>query len=250
MWALPGLHRQTLSEVGFAPTIGVMTELIVIRHGETDWNREHRFQGQIDVPLNATGLAQAQRLAQRMVDEPIDLIVCSDLRRTRETADAVADLHGRAPRLLPLPEALWREQSFGVLEGLDVPTIQREHAALWQRWIRHDADYTLPGGGESNQTFHARVMRALKQLVERHAGQRLMVVSHGGVLDMLWRTVQGQALSGPRECEIPNTGINRLRWTTPGAQAGGLQILRWAEADHLAGLPPQPSTAQIRHEGP
>ena len=65
---------------------------------------------------------------------------------------------------------------------------------------------------------------------------------HGGVLDMLWRRAHGLPLHGPRECAIPNTGINRLRWAD-----GRLQIVRWAQADHLDGLPEQPSTAQSRH---
>jgi 2,3-bisphosphoglycerate-dependent phosphoglycerate mutase len=219
-----------------------MTELIVIRHGETDWNRQHRFQGQIDVPLNDIGLEQADRLASRLKHEALDVLVCSDLQRAQATAEAVARQHDQAPRMALLPEALWREQGFGVLEGLDVPTIRSRHADLWAQWVRHDADYALPEGGESNRAFHARVMQALQQLVARHAGRRVLVVSHGGVLDMLWRTAHGLPLSGPRACEIPNTGINRLRW-----QGDRLQVLQWADAAHLAGLPPQPSTAQTRH---
>lgn len=218
-----------------------MTDLIVIRHGETDWNRQHRFQGQIDVPLNAIGLEQAERVAQALADEPLDLIITSDLQRARATAEAVARRHRRALQLLPLTEALWREQGFGVLEGLDVPTIRSQHPALWQQWLRHEADYALPGGGESNVMFHARVMRALQSLLAAHAGRRVAVFSHGGVLDMLWRSAQGQPLAGPRTCEIPNTGINRLRW-----DGGALRIVQWAQADHLQGLPPQPSTAQTR----
>ena len=215
----------------------LMTSLIVIRHGETDWNRQHRFQGQIDVPLNPLGLEQARRMGQRLAVEAIDRLVVSDLTRARQTAQALASHHGLALQVEPL----WREQSFGVLEGLDVPTIQRQHADLWSRWTRHEADYALPQGGESNADFHARVMQALQALVAAHAGDRIAVVTHGGVLDMLWRTVQGQALSGPRECEIPNTGINRLRWAD-----GRLQIEQWADVSHLDGLPPQPSTAQSR----
>ena len=214
-----------------------MTSLIVIRHGETDWNRQHRFQGQIDVPLNALGLEQARRLGERLAFEPIDRLVVSDLARARQTAQALAT----HPGLSPLIDPQWREQSFGVLEGLDVPTIQRQHADLWSRWTRHKADYALPQGGESNAAFHARVMQALQALLAAHAGARIAVVTHGGVLDMLWRTVQGLPLSGPRECEIPNTGINRLRWVD-----GRLQIEQWADAAHLDGLPAQPSTAQTR----
>jgi len=213
-----------------------MTELIVIRHGETDWNRQHRFQGQIDVPLNDAGLAQADRLARRLADERIDVLVCSDLQRARRTAEPLL----QARSLAPAVDALWREQGFGVLEGLDVPTIRSQHGALWNQWVRHEADYALPQGGESNTAFHARVMRALQVLVAAHAGRRVAVITHGGVLDMLWRQAHGLPLHGPRECDIPNTGINRLRWA-----GGQLQILQWADADHLAGLPEQPSTAQV-----
>ena len=214
-----------------------MTELIIIRHGETDWNRQHRFQGQIDVPLNAIGLAQAERLGRRLAEEPIDVLVCSDLQRARRTAEPLALPRGLVPQIDPL----WREQGFGVLEGLDVPTIRSQHGPLWDRWVRHEADYALPQGGESNRAFHARVMQALQALLAAHAGRRVAVVTHGGVLDMLWRQAQGLSLTGPRECDIPNTGINRLRWS-----GDTLQILRWAEADHLLGLPEQPSTVQVR----
>ena len=212
-----------------------MTELIVIRHGETDWNRQHRFQGQIDVPLNAIGLEQADRLSRRLADEPVDVLVCSDLQRARSTAEALSRVRG----LQPVIEPLWREQGFGVLEGLDVGTIQQRQADLWSQWTRHDADYALPGGGESNQAFHARVMRAMQVLLVAHAGRRVVVVTHGGVLDMLWRTAHALPLHGARACDIPNTGINRLRWSDDH-----LQIVRWAEADHLGGLPEQPSTRQ------
>ena len=184
-----------------------MTELLFIRHGETDWNLQQRFQGQIDVPLNATGLAQAQRLAARLGGhEPV----------------ALAGL---------------REQNFGVLEGLDVPTIKARHADLWQRWLEQRADFCLPGG-ESLRQFHTRVLGAVRELAaQAPTGQRLAIVTHGGVLDMLWRTVHGQPLDGLRVCEIPNTGINRLRWAS-----GTLRIEQWADAGHLQDLPPQPST--------
>ena len=212
-----------------------MTLLTVIRHGETDWNRQHRFQGQIDVPLNALGLEQARRLSLRLADEAINTVLVSDLQRAGQTAQGLLGVAGRVLHVQPL----WREQGFGVLEGLDVPTIINQHASLWAQWQRHQADYALPQGGESNTAFHARVMAALHALLAAHAGQRVVVVTHGGVLDMLWRTVHGLSLTGPRACEIPNTGINRLRW-----QSGRLWIDGWADAAHLDGLPPQPSTVQ------
>jgi 2,3-bisphosphoglycerate-dependent phosphoglycerate mutase len=209
-----------------------MTELLFIRHGETDWNRQQRFQGQIDVPLNATGRAQAARLAHRLGAEPWDLMVASDLVRTQETAAPLA----AAWKTTPMLDAGFREQSFGVLEGLDVPAIKASHAELWTQWLEHRADFQLPGG-ESLRHFHRRVMQAVEATVTRHAGARIAVVTHGGVLDMLWRSANGLPLDGLRRCEIPNTGLNRLRWVD-----GHLVIDSWADAAHLEGLPEQPST--------
>ncbi|MBK9136763.1 MAG: histidine phosphatase family protein [Betaproteobacteria bacterium] len=210
-----------------------MTELLFIRHGETDWNLQQRFQGQIDVPLNRTGLAQAARLAARLATDPHDVLVASDLERTRQTAAPLA----AGWRMSPALHKGLREQHFGVLEGLDVPTIKARHAELWARWLEHRGDFALPGGGESLQEFHARVLATVRELAEAHPGRRVAVVTHGGVLDMLWRTARGERIEGLRCCEIPNTGLNRLRW-----KDGTLVIESWADAAHLADLPPQPAT--------
>ncbi|MCW5633973.1 MAG: histidine phosphatase family protein [Rubrivivax sp.] len=210
-----------------------MTELLFIRHGETDWNREQRFQGQIDVPLNRTGREQAARVAGRLAGDLHDALYSSDLVRARETAQPLAD----AWRVAAAFSKGLREQHFGVLEGLDVPTIKARHPDLWARWLEHRGDFALPGGGESLRQFHARVLAAVRELAEAHAGRRLALVTHGGVLDMLWRTAHGQPIEGLRTCEIPNTGLNRLRW-----KGGTLVIESWGDAAHLADLPPQPPT--------
>lgn len=203
-----------------------MTEVILIRHGETDWNVQGRFQGQIDVPLNAFGERQAERLAERLVLERVDVLYCSDLLRTRQTA-APAE---RGLQLAAAPDAALREQHFGVLEGLSFDEVRARHPDELASWMLHDPDYTLPEG-ESVRRFHARVVGALHALTARHAGERLAVVTHGGVLDMLYRTVQGLPLTGGRRCEIPNAGINRLR-----VNGDGLEVVSWADDAHLAGL--------------
>ncbi len=210
-----------------------MTELLFIRHGETDWNRQQRFQGQLDVPLNELGLTQAQRLAERLAADKPDAFFSSDLQRALQTAAPLAAQWALAPTLLPG----LREQRFGMLEGLDVPTIQQQHPELWRRWLEHHGDYALPEGGESLRQCHQRVLSTVRELAEQSAGRRVTVVTHGGVLDMLWRTCHGLPLDGLRDCDIPNTGINRLRWAD-----GRLQIDRWADDSHLAGLPEQPPT--------
>jgi probable phosphoglycerate mutase len=214
-----------------------MAHLTLIRHGETDSNRVHRFQGQMDVPLNAVGLLQAARLGERLAGERFDVGVVSDLSRAQATAAPIAQRLNLAMR----PDAGWREQAFGVFEGLEVGDILDRHPDLWRQWVRHDADFTLPGGGESVRVFHARVWSALDALATRHPGQRVLVVTHGGVLDMVWRTVRGQSLSSARACAIPNAGVNRLQWRGPGR----VEIETWGDDTHLAGLPEQPSTVSL-----
>lgn len=214
-----------------------MTELILIRHGETDWNRELRFQGQLDVPLNAIGQEQARRVAERLALQPVHALISSDLQRALQTAEALARRAGHAA---PRTEVGLREQHFGVVEGLRVPDIQSRYPEAWAQWVRFDEHYAFDGG-ECTRDFHARVLGALSALVQRHAGQTLAVVTHGGVLDMVYRSARGLSLSGPRVSEIPNAGINRVR-----LQGEAIEILDWADTRHLADLPPQPVYDQQR----
>jgi len=203
----------------------VTTQLLFIRHGQTDWNLELRFQGQTDVPLNAAGQAQAQRLAARLATDPHERLFCSDLLRARQTAAPLAVAWQQSTVAL----AGLREQHFGVLEGLTAEAIEARHPELWRRWLEADADFEPPGG-ESQRRFHARVLQAVRELAALAGGGRLAVVTHGGVLDMLWRSAHGLPLAGHRACEIPNTGLNRLRWT-----GGSLVVDSWADATHLDG---------------
>lgn len=217
-----------------------MTELILLRHGETEWNRELRFQGQVDVPLNATGHAQAQRLAQRLAGEPIDHLVSSDLSRARQTADPFAR-QVQASRGIGLDvDAALREQAFGRIDGMRVEDIKRDHADVWAGWTQFQSDYVVPDG-ESTRQFHTRVMAALWQLVASHPGRTLAVVTHGGVLDMVFRTARGLGLEGPRQSAIPNAGISRVRM-----QDGVVELLQWADTAHLEGMPAQPVYDQQR----
>lgn len=213
-----------------------MLEMLLIRHGETDWNRELRFQGQVDVPLNATGHEQALRLGMRLASEAVHRLYSSDLVRTVQTASPAAErlaLPGMADRAL-------REQAFGVIDGMSVPDIQRDHPDIWARWLDFDPDYAPPGG-ETQREFHDRVMGAMARLAHAHGGERLVIVTHGGVLDILYRVATGLALGGPRQCDIPNAGINRLR--TDGRH---VDIVSWGEVQHLADLPAQPVYDQAR----
>lgn len=175
------------------------------------------------MPLNALGQAQAQRLGERLAGETGHALLCSDLLRAQQTAQPLARVWSKQPVL----QVGFREQCFGVLEGMDVPTIRQQHPDLWAAWLEHRADFALPRG-ESLRQFHARVLGAVREAADAHPHQAVAVVTHGGVLDMLWRTANGLPLDGLRQCDIPNTGINRLRW-----RSRTLQILQWADTAHL-----------------
>lgn len=221
-----------------------MTRLILVRHGETDWNRQLRFQGQVDVPLNANGRAQAQRVARRLGGEPLHRVVSSDLSRARQTAEPLAELLARRGGPDPLVLPGLREQAFGVVDGLSVDEIKQRHPLAWNRWIAFEADYAFDGG-ESTRGFHERVLAALRELALAHADQTLAVVTHGGVLDMVWRSARALPLYGPRETHIPNGGLNHVQVEWAGEEHR-LAIVQWADVAHLEGLPPQPVYDQAR----
>ncbi len=213
------------------PIMNPMIDLWLVRHGETDWNRELRFQGHLDAPLNALGQQQALRLGAHLAAQVPSPLLASDLLRTRQTAEPLAGQW----QTRTLPETLWREQAFGVIEGLTLQEVHERHPEIVQGWRSLDPDFA-PEGGESRRQFHARVMQAVLALVERSRRQGWLspvVVSHGGVLDMIYRSATGQPLAGPRECPIPNAGLNHVR--TDGVR---FEIVRWAQTDHLQGLPP------------
>jgi 2,3-bisphosphoglycerate-dependent phosphoglycerate mutase len=207
-----------------------MTELILVRHGETDWNRELRFQGHVDVGLNAIGLEQARRLARRLAAERAHRLYVSDLLRARQTAHPVAE----QLRLSTVSEPALREQSFGVVDGMRVDDIKAQHPQAWEGWLRFQEDYGMPGG-ETTRQFHARVLDAVNRLAAEHRGETLVVVTHGGVLDMIYRTARSLGLNGPRQSDIPNAGVSRVR-----VRETGIDIVSWADTAHLTDLPPQP----------
>lgn len=217
------------------------TEIILIRHGETDWNRELRFQGHIDVPLNDLGHEQARRLGLRLAGEPVQHLISSDLMRAQQTAAPAA----RQLDLEIVTSAALREQHFGVVEGMRADEIQSLHPRAWEDWLQFREDHAMPEG-ESARQFHARIIEALGGIATTHAGQKVLVVTHGGVLDMVWRTARGLGLNGPRQSEIPNAGFNRIRMADAAAPER-IEIVDWADTRHLADLPPQPTYDQSRH---
>lgn len=199
------------------------TRIIVVRHGETAWNVDTRIQGQLDIPLNDTGRWQADRLAQALGGEEISAVYSSDLKRAHATATAVAGPAG----LLVHTDMGLRERGFGAFEGRTFAEIEAawpDQALLWRK--REPA--FAPEGGESLLTFRARVTRTAHALAARHPGEQIMLVAHGGVLDVLYRDATGQELQAPRTWELGNAAINRLLWTPEG-----LNLVGWSDTRHL-----------------
>jgi 2,3-bisphosphoglycerate-dependent phosphoglycerate mutase len=200
-----------------------LTRIVAIRHGETAWNVETRIQGQLDIALNATGRRQAARLARALADEPLDAIYASDLARAFETARALA-----AGRAIPLhADAGLRERGFGHFEGLTFTEIEQHHPEGARRWRERDPGFA-PAGGESLAGFQARAVAAVAALAARHRGQHIAVVSHGGVLDALYRAAARLALDAPRTWQLGNASINRLLHGDEG-----FALVGWSDRFHL-----------------
>ncbi len=202
------------------------TRVILIRHGETAWNRATRIQGHTDIPLSALGLAQAERLAGALADEPLAALYSSDLSRARQTAEAV----GRARNLAIQLDAGLRERAFGRFEGLSWEEIDQGYPEDAARWRRREPDFPV-GGGESLNVFSARCLAAARRAAAAHPGQSIALVAHGGVLDCLYRAATQVALDAPRSWQLGNATINRLLATPEG-----FTLVGWNDDQHLAGL--------------
>lgn len=150
------------------------TTILLVRHGETDWNRERRIQGHTDRPLNETGKAQAEALAEQLAGEPVDAVYSSDLLRAHETARIIA--RGKGLEVTTVPDL--RERDFGTWEGLtDEEALLRFPQAQSGHW----------GDAETPEQMGRRVVEALRRIAAGHPGRRVVVVAHGGPLRALLR---------------------------------------------------------------
>jgi probable phosphoglycerate mutase len=199
------------------------TRIIAIRHGETAWNVDTRIQGQLDIGLNDTGRWQAHRLALALAGEPISAIYSSDLFRAWDTARAVSNAAGKQ---VETHEGL-RERGFGVFEGKTFTEIESTWPEEATRWRKRDPAWA-PSGGESLIDMRERITRTASELAARHAGEQIVLVAHGGVMDLLYRAATGQDLQAPRTWQLGNAAINRLLWTPEG-----LTLVGWSDTRHL-----------------
>lgn len=201
------------------------TQLLVIRHGETAWNAEHRIQGHLDIPLSATGVRQAGRLAQRLASERIHAVYSSELARAWLTAEPLAERLG----LEVIPEPRLRERCFGIFEGLTLDEIADQHPAAFQSWRARDPAWAMDGG-ETGQQLIDRVLDAMHDIAGRHRGETVALVTHGGVLDVAYRAARALDWDAPREHQMLNASINRVRVTfSPPA----LAMVDWGDVAHL-----------------
>lgn len=177
--------------------------ICLIRHGETDWNACRRIQGQMDIPLNDNGRAQAEAMSHQACGYRFHGIYSSDLGRAVDTARMLADRCGLEARTMP---AL-RERHFGRLQGLTAAEAAMRYPQIYASYKARDPDCDFETG-ESLLQFSQRVSHALEALIGNHAGQTLALVSHAGVLDMVYRKATGRALRAPRDFSIPNCALN------------------------------------------
>ncbi len=208
-----------------------MTDILLIRHGETAWNAIRKLQGHLDIPLNAEGRRQAKALASALQNEKLDAIISSDLQRAVQTAGEIGRLQGLGTRI----DANLRERYFGGFEGLlysEIPLRFPHEYALWQA---RDPDIMLPSGdgpeakpGESIRQFHTRILAAILYYAQQYQGKKIALVAHGGVLECAYRAAHNLPLHASRDVTIYNASINRF-----SVDGDTLRLCQWGDIRHL-----------------
>lgn len=203
------------------------TQFVVVRHVETVWNREGRIQGHLDSPVTPEGIAQAQALATRLRGIKFDLFVSSDLGRARATAGYIAAEIGMDAVLDPR----LRERNYGIFQGMTRGEAQATHPEVYRRYSEEDVAFALPGG-ESTQACFERSVGCLEEIAACRPGQRILVVTHGGVVDGLYRHTMRLPHVGSRVFSMVNGSLNQFLY-----ERGKWHLESWADVAHLDGNP-------------
>lgn len=200
-----------------------MTHFLIVRHGETLWNRERRMQGQLDSGLSPAGHAQAQALGKRLADAGATLLVSSDLGRTVQTATPIA----AATKLPLMTHAGLRERHFGIFQGQTPDEISLRHPQDYARWQAREPEFAMEGG-ESLLQLRARLTATLEDIAAQgHA--KVILVTHGGALDAIYRIATSTPYETPRSWELANASINDVV-----IENGAWRMLGWADIAHLS----------------
>jgi broad specificity phosphatase PhoE len=202
-----------------------MIRVFVARHGETDWNREGRWQGQGGPGLNETGRVQARALAMRLSALQVDALFTSDLSRARETAEVAA----KATGLEAVLDAGLREVDVGDWRGLTREEVGRRDPAGYRRWLAGEAGWN---GGETYDEMHDRVLAAVDRLVASAAVGRIAVISHGGGV----RALAAHAVGLPKHDRLRIEGARNCSLTTIAYGPDGARLIGYNDDGHLPPL--------------
>ncbi len=201
-------------------------ELIVVRHGETTWNALGKQQGQLDSPLSPLGIRQAEAIAARLADEEFDFLYSSDLLRAHSTSERIAAATGHDI----IPEPGLRERHLGIFQTLTMQEVRKRYPEDYARFESGDPDYVIPQG-ESARQRHDRAVAAVAAIAARHPAGRVVIVTHGGILQSLFRRAVGIPLEAPRAFKLYNASLNTffidsVSWT----------LGTWGDIFHLRDL--------------
>lgn len=203
------------------------SRLILIRHGESTWNRERRIQGQLDPPLSEQGHEQARRVAGRLAPRRVEALYTSDLLRASQTAAAIASALGVEAR--PMKEL--REIFLGDWEGLHTDELAQRFPEAWDAWTREPSWDVVPRG-EGASAFEGRVVSAMDRLFEQHSRGDAIVVTHGGVIQIALHRVVGRPSQGLFPFRISNGSVSIVE-----RRNGRMVIATVNDTSHLEGTP-------------
>ncbi len=205
-----------------------ITRFCLVRHGETDWNAERRLQGHTDIDLNARGLAQAEQMARaiKRINLAFDVLYTSDLQRAAKTAKAIEQLFSTSA----ITNVGLRERHLGALQGLTTDEAPQLEPDLWRSHLSRNINEELRGG-ESILQFADRINTTLEKIREQYLGKTVLLVSHGGALDMMYRIACNQPLDAEKAVAVPNASLN---WISHDGQSW--KVDGWADTSHLENL--------------
>jgi 2,3-bisphosphoglycerate-dependent phosphoglycerate mutase len=205
--------------------------LLLVRHGQSTWNHEHRIQGQLDPPLSDEGRRQAARLGRRLAGRKFSGFYTSDLQRALETSRVI----GEALGIEPTPMEGLREIYLGEWEGLLTEELAVRYPVAWAGWTE-EPDWDLVPGGEGSAQFEARVKVALDSLFDRHQQGDVLAVTHGGVIQIALHHVVGRQGHGIFPFRIQNTSMSVIEKRNGRLVVSGVNDIGHLETAATGGL--------------